>query len=204
MTLKKILPLGLILLGVLFLAQIAIPIVTYKIWEAANLKDVPLVSPKSSYMPGISISKSEGFPFFVSTLKRATVTPYPEFLLTVPKIDMAEVAVYVDSNDLDKGLVHLPGSALPGEKGNVFISGHSSVLFSSNFSKLPILKTGDEIKVKIGQTEVTYKVVGIKVVEPTDVSVISPPDTEGRFLTLMTCVPPGLNLKRLIVLAELI
>jgi LPXTG-site transpeptidase (sortase) family protein len=40
-------------------------------------------------------------------------------------------------------------------------------------------------------------------VDPKDVSVINPPDGSGRYLTLMTCVPPGFNAKRLIVLAKL-
>jgi len=201
---KKFLPLVLISLGILLLAQVTIPLISYKIWEVANYKDANLASPiKSSYMAGISIQNKDNFPAFISNLTRSTIAPDQEFKLTVPKLDIENVDVFVDSNDLDKGLAHLPGSALPGEKGNVFISGHSSVLFSNNFSKLSKLKMGDEIKVRIGEANFTYKVLDTKIVDQTDVSVIVQPEGEGRYLTLMTCVPPGLNIKRLVVLANL-
>lgn len=200
---KKILPLALIFLGLLLLAQVALPVIGYKIWEIVSFSETNLASPvKSSYMAGISIQNKDNFPAFISSLTRSTIAPAPQFKLSIKKLEI-EANVYVDSNDLDKGLAHLPGSALPGEKGNVFISGHSSVFFSNNFSKLSKLKMGDEIKVKIGEADFTYKVLETKVVDPTDVSVISPPEGEGRYLTLMTCVPPGLNIKRLVVLANL-
>ena len=205
MTRKKILPLILIIIGVLFLAQVTIPLIGYKIWEMTNLNESDFPSPiKSSYMAGISIQNKDNFPAFISNLTRSTIAPYPQFKLSIPKLDMTEATVTIDSNDLDKGLAHLPGSALPGERGNVFISGHSSILFDNNFSKLSKLKMGDEIKIKIGETDFIYKVLDTKVVDPTDVSVIAPPEGEGRYLSLMTCVPPGLNIKRLVVLANLI
>ena len=34
--------------------------------------------------------------------------------------------------------------------------------------------------------------------------VLNPPDNKGRYITLMTCYPPGLNFKRLIVLGKMI
>ena len=204
MTLKKTLPLILISIGVLFLLQVTTPLIGYKIWEITNLKESNFPSPvKNSYIAGISIQNKDNFPAFISNLTRSTIAPYPQFKLSISKLEMEEVIVSIDSNDLDKGLAHLPGSALPGERGNVFISGHSSVLFNNNFSKLSKLKMGDEIKIKIGETNFIYKVLETKVVDPTDVSVIVPPDGEGRYLTLMTCVPPGLNIKRLVVLGEL-
>lgn len=197
-------PIVLLCLGILLLAQVVFPLISYKIWEL-TLNDT-LISPypKTTFYPGISVKNSDNFSAFISSMKRGTTTPYKQFQITIPKLGLEDVEVTVDSNDLEKGLAHLPGSALPGEKGNVFISGHSTVLFYNNFSKLPNLKEGDEIKVKIGETELQYRVQNIKVVLPNDLSVIPPPDLIGRYLSLMTCVPPGLNLKRLVVLAVLI
>jgi sortase A len=65
------------------------------------------------------------------------------------------------------------------------------------------IKKGDEINIETPGQLFTYVVQGMKVVDPKDVSVINPPDQVGRYLTLMTCVPPGYNVKRLIVLAKL-
>ena len=189
----------------LLLAQVFVPLLSYKLWELTNLKGV-LVSPypERTFYPGISVKNSDNFPAFISSIKRGTITPYKQFQITIPKLGLESVEVTVDSNNLEKGLAHLPGSALPGEKGNVFISGHSAVLFNNNFSKLANLKKGEEIQVKIGEMELQYRVQSIKVVLPNDLSVVPPPDEFGRYLSLMTCVPPGLNIKRLIVLAELI
>lgn len=201
---RRLFPIILISIGLLLLAQVTIPLLIYKLWEVTNLESV-LISPfpKETFYPGISIKTTDNFPAFFSSLTRTSVAPFSQFEISIPKLDIDSALVAVDSNDLDKGLAHLPGSALPGEQGNVFISGHSSVLFNNNFSKLSKLKLGDEIKVKVSETEFQYRVLSTKVVDPKDVSVIAPPDSAGRYLSLMTCVPPGLNIKRLVVLGEL-
>ncbi len=107
-------------------------------------------------------------------------------------------------------MAHLSGSALPGEKGNVFITGHSSLTqfykpenYKAVFSKLPDLEIGDEIILDVSGTEYKYIVEGLKTFDPKDISVVNPPDQKGRYLSLMTCVPPGFKTKRLIVLAKL-
>lgn len=205
---QKLISFTLLFLGLFLVAQVTAPIVTYKLWELNHLQENnALISPYPKLGPevlGISVQTQNSFPAFVSSLKRQTPLPFGEFRISIPRLRIKETKVFVDSNELDRGLVHLPGSALPGERGNVFISGHSSVLFTNNFSRLQNMKVGDEIKVAVGGTNLLYKVLGIKVVDPADTSVISPPDSGGRYLSLMTCVPPGLNFKRLIVLAELI
>jgi LPXTG-site transpeptidase (sortase) family protein len=201
-------------LGIFLLVQVVMPIIAYKLWEISlNRANEPLVSaaPSSTAILGVSIQNSGSFPAITSSNKRSSPLPYPEFSLTVPSIKLNKVKVVVETNEFEKNLAHLPGAALPGEKGNVFITGHSSLTslykpdnFKAIFANLPELKKGDQILVEAGGQVFEYKVTGLKVVDPKDVSVINPPDPQGRYLTLMTCVPPGLYLKRLIVLAELI
>ena len=144
----------------------------------------------------------------MNTPPKQQPAPYQNFYLSVPTLDIDGVPVYVDSNDLTKGLVHLPGSALPGERGNLFISGHSSLpQFSSSkamFANLQKVKKGDQISIKIGTGEFKYQVIGLKVTDPKDLSIIAPPDNLGRYISLMTCVPPGFNTNRLIVLGKLL
>lgn len=206
----KLLAGGFLLLGGYLLLQIAWPLLSFKLWENAfNLNSVSLISPqKGSEVKGISIQSWDNFPSFISTLKRLTPAPYEKFKLVITALKVNN-EVLVDSNDLNKGLAHLPGSALPGEKGNAFISGHSALPLNflpgqkAMFSNLQDLKKGDEIKVVVGGSQFVYKVVNIKIVDPKDLSVILPPDEMGRYISLMTCVPPGLNTKRLVVLGEL-
>jgi len=210
----KIVSLGFLFVGVFILIQVMIPVISFQIWQLGQRFDNErvFISPQrggSQSVLGISIESKDNFPAFVSNLKRDKDASYTQFRLTVPRLKISDTTVNVDSNDLTKGLVHLPGSALPGEKGNVFISGHSALnpLFFKKgaiFAKLQDLKKGDEVLIEAEGTKFTYQVVELKVVDPKDVSVINPPDKVGRYVSLMTCVPPGLNLKRLVVLGKMI
>lgn len=209
-TTVKVISLGFLSVGIFVLMQVMLPIVSFQIWEIGQkYNNKVLSSPKfnQNQILGVSIQTKDNFPAFVSTQKRGSL-PYFEFSLTVPKIDLWETSVYVDSNDLSRGLIHLPGSALPGERGNIFISGHSAIsrFFSKGayFAKLPDVKKGDRIEVLANGAKFSYQVIEIKIVSPTDISVIVPPDDKGRYITLMTCIPPGLNFKRLVVLGKMI
>lgn len=209
-TTTKILSLGFLSVGIFLLMQVVFPIVSFQIWEVGQkYENKVLISPKSvdNGVLGISIQSRGNFPAFISSKKRSNL-PYLEFNLSIPKLKLQEKTVYVDTNDLSKGLVHLPGTALPGQRGNVFISGHSALsnFWSKDayFAKLPDTKVGDQIELEANGAKFVYQVIEIKAVDPYNLSVIAPQDDTGRFLTLMTCVPPGLNFKRLIVLGKMI
>ena len=111
-------------------------------------------------------------------------------------------------NSLKNGVVHYPGTALPGDNGNVVLTGHSSYYawdpgrFKDVFALLHDVKMDDKIVIYFSQKKFIYQVSGIKVVYPKDVDVLGPLDHEQ--LTLITCTPIGTNLKRLIVTAKLI
>ncbi len=107
-----------------------------------------------------------------------------------------------------KGVVHYPGTAVPGQKGNAFLTGHSSnvfweqSLYNTVFALLPKIEIGDDIFITYEQTEFHYKVTSKKEVSPNDLSAFQ--QTEGETLTLVTCTPVGTTLKRLVVTAELV
>lgn len=193
------------------------PVLAFKAWEVSNFDQGNLlVDPKPKVLSGdliggdalgVSIENINNFPAFLSS--NVLPAPYPSFKLTIPRLQLDNLHVNVNTNDFEMNLAHLPGTALPGEKGNVFVTGHSSILPSmakkqkALFFKLPNIKKGDEIVLQALGQKYYYQVLGMKVVDPKDVSVIKSPDEEGRYLSLMTCVPPGFNTKRLIVLAKL-
>lgn len=109
---------------------------------------------------------------------------------------------------LRNGVIHYPGTALPGDNGNVVITGHSSYYawdagrFKDVFALLHDVKIGDRVVVYFNQKKFVYEVNKIKVVAPKDVDILGP--TSSEQLTLITCTPIGTNLKRLIVIAKLI
>lgn len=208
----KVWPLVFLGIGTFLLVQVAMPLISYKFWEI-NIynQNISLISPDpNQQVLGVSIKNTDNFPALFSDFQRAIPASYQEFKLSIPSLGLSNLKVIVDSNNFEKSLAHLPGSALPGEKGNVFITGHSSLpqLFKANnfkaiFAHLPEIKKGSSVFIEAGGQRFEYIISGQKIVDPKEIWVINPPNQSGRYLTLMTCVPPGLNLKRLIVLAEL-
>lgn len=132
--------------------------------------------------------------------------------LSIPKLRIQDAIVAVGGEDLSKSLIHYPGTALPGKKGNAVIFGHSvlPIFFNpkdyiSIFSTLPTLKPGDEIDVSYDGISYVYRVEEMFEVLPTDIQILEQ-DESDSFLTLVTCVPPGDPRKprRLIVRARVV
>lgn len=129
----------------------------------------------------------------------------PEAILRVPKAGI-EVPVFEGTSDLvlNRGVGHVSGTAMPGENGNMAISGHRDGFFRG----LKDLHMGDRIEVQrdaeTGQVD-AYVIDKIKIVLPHDVSVLKP--TEKTTLTLITCYPfyyVGAAPERYIVQASLL
>lgn len=212
---SKILSLTFLGVGVFVLTQIALTFGSYKLWEISlNNQNTTLTDPQSSHQQvlGVSIDNSDqNFPAFISTYRPTSPLPYDYFNLSIPKLSLDHQLVEVNSNNFDNNLTQLPGTSLPGEVGNVFITGHSALpllsklgLTKAPFALLTKLKVGDQVFVDAAGVKYEYDVINIKVVDPKQTDVIYPPENQGRYLTLMTCVPPGLYLKRLIVLTKLV
>jgi sortase A len=139
----------------------------------------------------------------------------PESKVIIPKINV-DVPVVYDTpstnekdiqNSLENGVVHYPGTAVPGQNGNVVVVGHSSNnLFNSGkykfaFVLLNNLQIGDTITMQYGGKKYVYKIYEKVIVKPTDVGVLGPTDKTAS-LTLITCDPPGTSINRLVVRAE--
>lgn len=108
---------------------------------------------------------------------------------------------------LREGVVHYPGTASPGQIGNVFITGHSSYYpwdpgqFKDVFAVLGQLEIGDEYYVYYEQKKYTYMVREKFEVTPDNVNVLQQPH-DKKISTLMTCTPVGTTLRRLIIRAD--
>lgn len=190
------------------------PFVSFKFWEIfafedqKALADPAAISSNGNLAPDFSIETIDNFPVIMAKNKSLT-PPYHDFRISIPSIGLDSISTLVYSNHFEENLAHLPGSALPGEKGNAFVTGHSMLPnlapkgSKAFFAKLPEVKKGDEIIVDALGQRYIYKVSELKIVDPKDISVIMPPDSNGRYISLMTCVPPGFNTKRLVVIGKL-
>ncbi len=110
--------------------------------------------------------------------------PAPEAVLRVPRLGI-EVPVLEGTSDLtlNRGVGHIPGTARPGEPGNLAITGHRDGFFRP----LKDASIGDVIEVQRRSQTDRYVVRKIKVVFPSDTSVLNP--TTDSTLTLVTCYP---------------
>lgn len=136
---------------------------------------------------------------------------YPDNSLFIPKIGVNAPVIYdVGSEDimesLRDGVVHLVGSGHIGDGKNIFVTGHSSNYwwekgnYNTVFALLPNLNTGDEIYLTDHGKLRRYLVQGKTEVSKNEVDNYL--DSEKEQLTLMTCVPVGTNLRRLLIIAS--
>lgn len=146
----------------------------------------------------------------------------PDDRIIVPRIKQNVPVVKVNTENLIKrdwsalekdiqeslreGVVHYPGTAEPGENGNVVITGHSSYFpwdpgrFKDVFALLTEVVVGDKVVVYHDQKKYIYEVYERKIVTPDKIDVLT--QKGDNRLTLITCYPVGTNLKRLVLLAK--
>jgi len=120
--------------------------------------------------------------------------------LAIPRLSLSVVVVEgVEERDLEKAAGHIPGTALPGEPGNVGIAAHRDTFFRP----LRAIRPSDAITLSTRAGNYRYRVVSTKVVSPSDIHVLDPTGQDA--LTLVTCFPfsyIGPAPKRFIVRAE--
>jgi len=122
--------------------------------------------------------------------------------IEIPRLGVsAVVRAGSDARTLQLAVGHIPGTALPGETGNVGLAGHRDTFFR----QLRDIRPGDRIRVVTPDGTFTYRVARTDIVEPTDVWVLD--NTDRSVLTLVTCYPfsyIGSAPQRFIVRAELL
>lgn len=140
----------------------------------------------------------------------STLNNISSYLLSVPSLNIKQAEVGLKDENLSLHLVHYPQTALPGQKGSPVIFGHSTLPqffdpqdYTSIFSTLPNIKQGEEIILIYEDIQYTYQVFKIYEVKPSDTHVLRQ-DYNQTGLKLITCVPPGTKLRRLVVESKLI
>ncbi len=130
-------------------------------------------------------------------------TPGPEQArrIRIPSIDVdAPVVEGDDWETLKRGAGHHIGSANPGQRGNCVISAHNDI-YGEIFRALPEITPGDVIEVYTESQVYRYTASQIRIIEPTEVSVMAV--TSTPVLTLISCYPYGIDSHRIVVIAEL-
>src|SRR5579859_3770741 len=201
--------------GIIVLAWVFYPIIAYQL-NAPQLMTFLSPVPDNS-QPGDNSNNSSTdytkasnwFPGAKSKLgfPNGQITYYK---LSIPRLGIQNATVSLGGEDLSQNLIQYPGTAVPGQIGNAVIFGHSVLPsfydpkdYLTIFSTLPTLVNGDIISINYNGITYKYQVEEKYEVEPTDVQILSQ-DESDSFLSLVTCVPPGLQTRRLIVKARIV
>lgn len=121
--------------------------------------------------------------------------------ISIPKLDVdAPLLEGIRLTTLDNGPGHWPGSAMPGEVGNVVVAAHRTS-HGGPFRHIDQLVAGDTVEFTTTDGQSIYVVTGTQVVEPDAIWIVDPTDTPTA--TLFACHPPGSVSQRIVVNLEL-
>jgi LPXTG-site transpeptidase (sortase) family protein len=104
--------------------------------------------------------------------------------ITIPRLHLAVVVFEGDDEGILKvGAGHIPGTALPGQSGNVGIAAHCDTYFRL----LRRIHPNDEIVLKTVTDTTYYAATNTEIVPPSETEVLA--TAPGWDLTLVTCYP---------------
>jgi sortase A len=117
--------------------------------------------------------------------------------IEIPKIGVSK-AFYegITLTTLDHGPGHWPGTAMPGQLGNVVVAGHR-VSHDKPFRHLEQLEPGDDVIFTTDDGRFVYKVTSTEVVYPSAVWIAD--QTPDYTATLFACHPAGSTKQRIVV-----
>ncbi len=218
----------LLTLGITAFTSVAYPMIVYQYRFAPRFTkttlETPVVlgvtntvkaneaPPAPAVLPEIvntSLDYTNSNTWFAGKAKSAVTDPIV-FNFSIPKLGIKDATVRNDHTDLKQSLILYPGTASPGDLGNAVIFGHSVLPQFFNpknyltiFSTLHTLTPGETINITFGPATYTYKIIDMYQTHPDDLSPLAQ-SYDNRYLTLITCTPPGTYLRRLIIKAVLI
>ena len=105
--------------------------------------------------------------------------------IEIPRLGIrAMVREGMDDETLKVAVGHIPGTARPGERGNVGLAAHRDTFFRA----LRGVRKGDVMRLTTLEGSETYRVASASVVDPDRIDLLG--GTSGaRVLTLVTCFP---------------
>jgi len=220
---KKIIAAIFFSFGFFLFASAILPIIQFQFEYAAKFNQIvsPLSAryyrPEGGILGNVSTDYTQLSNWFVASANEGSSLSLsilssnsPSYQISIPILKIQDAVVEIGSQDLKKSLIQYPQTALPGQLGNGVIFGHSVLpqffnpkSYLSIFSTFYRLKLGDEIYVDYDNIRYKYLVEEMYEVTPTDLSVLEQ-RYDGRYLTLITCSPPGTYIRRLVVRARIV
>jgi sortase A len=131
--------------------------------------------------------------------------PEPDIVvgtLTIPRLGLATLLREgIALSTIDQGPGHWPGTAMPGQLGNVVVAGHR-VTHTEPFRHLEALRPGDPVVFTRGGRRFTYLTRGVVVVPANAVDIAA--QSYAHTATLFACHPPGQATERIVAKLRLV
>jgi len=104
--------------------------------------------------------------------------------LEIPRLGVSTMVLEgIDDDTLRRAVGRIPGTAVPGQVGNIGVAGHRDTFFWP----LQRIRKNDTIRLTTHSATHHYQVESMMIVGPRDVRVLKP--TRRPVLTLVTCYP---------------
>jgi sortase A len=167
--------------GVLLLAYCAYVVVDARIFQQGERRQLErLLTVRQETNGGVRQT--------VPSAAAANPPPVPDGGLIgrieIPRLGLSVIVMEgIGAKTLRRAVGHIPGTALPGQPGNMGISGHRDTFFRP----LRNIRQNDIITLTTLLGEFRYRVVSARIVHPDNVAVLGPSSSE--VLTLVTCYP---------------
>ena len=183
------------IIGILALGYVAVTLLDamlFQVREAHSFEQAVLEGRKGagpsggSQAPGPSLlSVLPGRPDHAATGGRETLRRSSAWgRIKISSIGLSSMILEgVDQQTLRRAVGHIPGTALPGEPGNVALAGHRDTFFRA----LRNIHKDDEISLETLDGAFRYRVDLIQVVAPENIEVLN--GSRDSILTLVTCYP---------------
>jgi sortase A len=176
------------IVGILTLGYAAFTLLDTTLYQAYETRRFqPLL--KASRTSGGAVASlpvpgAEGHDAKVDTPPTAGAGHSPLGRIEISSIGLAAMILEgVDTKTLRRAVGHIPGTAFPGQRGNVVLAGHRDTFFRA----LRNVRAGDEITLETLDGSYRYLVDFTQVVAPEDTEVLN--GSDDATLTLVTCYP---------------
>lgn len=201
-------------IGIFFVSLVVEPIIAYNLnlqkWEDITVEANSIVSPVSDK---VEVIQKVDYNLIANWFPSSPIIDPPSkishYTISIPRLKIEKAIVAIGGDDLSKSLIQYPGTALPGQWGNVVIFGHSILPsfydpknYKSIFSLIPTLEQGDEIFIDYDGMSFTYEVVDYLEKKPDEIDILQQ-RFDRQWMSLITCVPPGTYLRRGVIIAKL-
>src|SRR5581483_7251325 len=199
------------LIGVSILALIFYPILVHELKAPPTLTFLSPIpdNEENDKMGALDYTKASSW-FPKARKTNFEKTKVSSYRLSISRLNIKNAIVSIGGEDLSQSLIQYPGTAIPGQIGNTVIFGHSVLPAFYNpsnyltiFSTIPTLVKGDVITLDYDGITYKYEVEEYFEVDPSDIQILNQDDNDS-YLTLVTCVPPGLTTRRGIIRAKIV